>query len=264
MNPTSPRLHVPIAAFVVLILGAAFWCVPRLSATPFRALVDRWEGAETFETGIGQNSSFVLRDGSSIELNAQSRVRVAFNGRERAVDLVEGQALFEVAEEARRPFVVRAGDRRILALGTRFDVRLDPRTVQVTLIEGAVRVDHGQVEEARLTPGMQLLATTDAGRGTRGPVGATVRSIDVTRVTAWRNGHVFLDDLTLDAAVAEMNKHSPVQIRLGDRSLSTLRIKGMFRAGQQDAFVAALEQSFPIVAVRHRDREIVVSARRQA
>ena len=250
------------AAAAVLALGVALWIAPDTFTAPVRALADLWQGAETLETGVGQSSSFVLRDGSGLELNARSRVRVAFNGRERRVELIEGQALFEVAKDAHRPFIVHAGDRDIVALGTQFDVRLDQHTVQVTLIEGQVRVDHSRAQEAVLTPGKQLIASRDpVSRREPRTAKPSVRVIDVAKVTAWRDGHVYLDDLTLDAAVAEMNKHSPVQIRLGDATLASLRINGMFRAGQQEAFVSALEQYFPIDAHRREDREIVLSAR---
>jgi transmembrane sensor len=90
-----------------------------------------------------------------------------------------------------------------------------------------------------------------------------VRSVDVAKVIGWHNGRVFLEDLTLGDAVAEMNRHSPVQIRVDSPQLERLRVNGMFRAGEQDAFAAALESYFPITAQRNGDTEIILTARRK-
>lgn len=288
------RLAWAAAAACVLALGAALW---RMSAgewalAPLNDLVARFSGTESYATGIGQRSTFVLEDGSSVELNAQSKINVAFTKSQRNVELVQGQALFDVAKNPLRPFIVHAGDRRIIAVGTQFDVRLDTRSVQVTLIEGKVRVVEGEASagsnEILLTPGKQLVAKLQNSRSrrarTEGEGGADdparaagsalrdgsaqppeaeysdiVRDVDVAKVTGWQSGRVFLEDLSLEDAVAEMNKYSSTQIRLGDPSLAGLRVNGMFMAGAQQAFVTALESYFPIVAERRGEKEIVLT-----
>ncbi len=215
------------------------------------ALAVRFAGAEIYATGIGERSTFTLADGSTVELNAQSRIQVHYSESQRRVELVKGQVLFNVAKNTSRPFVVRAGNRNIVAVGTRFDVRLDPGSVQVTLIEGKVRVEQQSAQRqdaVLLTPGKQLLA-----RSGRAP---SVRSIDVAKVTGWHDGRIFLDDLPLAEAVAEMNKHSAVQIIVDDPALAQWRVSGMFRAGGQEAFVNALEEYFP-VAVQHRGGQTI-------
>ncbi len=262
---------------------------------PLRDLAARLTGTEIYATGTGQRSTFTLEDGSTVELNAQSRIQVDYSESQRSIELIEGQALFNVAKNPRRPFVVRAGNRNIVAVGTQFDVRLDDRSVQVTLLEGKVRIerqDEGNVstdtnpvsgsDEILLTPGKQLLAKLNSplavdrserhsnagGESLPGEKPAqwdgevSVRDIDVTKVTGWRDGRIFLDDLPLTEAVAEMNKHSTVQITVADPALAQLRVNGMFKAGEQEAFVTALEDYFPI-AVQHRGRqEMVLTARR--
>ena len=88
-----------------------------------------------------------------------------------------------------------------------------------------------------------------------------VRDIDVAKVTGWRDGRVFLEDRSLEDAVQEMNKHSVVQIHVSDESLAHIRVDSMFRAGEQEAFVTALEAYFPISAQKRGDHEIVLSPR---
>jgi hypothetical protein len=61
---------------------------------------------------------------------------------------------------------------------------------------------------------------------------ALVRTIDVGKVTGWRDGRIYLEDLALTDAAAEMNRHSPVQISVDDPQIAQLRVNGMFRAGE--------------------------------
>jgi transmembrane sensor len=257
------------------------------------------EVGERYMTQVGQRSTVTLRDGSTVELNAKTLITVAFTPTQRSIELVDGQALFHVAKNAQRPFVVRAGDREILAIGTAFDVRRDATSVRVTLVEGRVAVSRepadpaassgshqmlaaqlaskspprnsssnrpqtaplptGNVEsavvaEVFLEPGQQLFAQGASGE-------SVVQSVDVQKVIGWRDGRVTLEDSTLADAVAEMNRHSPVQIRLQSRQLAALRVNGVFRAGEQEAFVTALESYFPIAVQRRADAEIVLTER---
>ena len=250
-----------------------------------------------YETGTGQRSISTLQDGSSVELNAQTRISVLFSKNARNVELVYGQALFHVAHDPHRAFIVRAADREITAVGTQFDVRLDASSVRVTLLEGKVKVSRepafaspsGEATQAQasvqavarisyLSPGQQLVArvsgemstiNTGAAAGLAPapsastlPTDTLIRDVDVSKVTGWRNGRIFLEDLPLPAAVAEMNRHSPVQISAQNAELARFHVNGMFRAGEQEAFVTALEEYFPIEARRLGDTQIVLSLRR--
>jgi transmembrane sensor len=316
------RLWVSAAVASVIAFGicAALWRTATVEwlRAPLYQLVGRLTETE-YATGIGQRSTLTLDDGSTVDLDAQSRIKVAFSEYRRDVELSEGQVMFNVAKNPRRPFIVRAGNREIIAVGTQFDVRLDSRSVQVTLIEGKVRVQRsssslstlsesarpggemalGTAETVTLTPGKQLIAKLDSlhVRGGGGASGggkvripaqaedsyssasstragngegsassenenendSVVRSIDIAKVTGWREGRVVLDDLSLEDAVAEMNKYSSTQIIVTDPALVGLRVTGMFKAGGQQAFVTALESYFPIVAQRHGEKEIVLT-----
>jgi transmembrane sensor len=223
--------------------------------------------ATLYETGTGQRSIRTLQDGSSVELNAQTQIKVVFTESARNVELLYGQALFHVAHDVGRPFIVRAADREITAVGTQFDVRLDSRSVRVTLIEGKVKASKSSgTEGIYLAPGQQLITRlpgTHVETDSASEATALVRTIDVAKVTGWRDGRIFLEDLTLTDAVAEMNRHSPIQISVADPKIARLRVNGMFRAGEQEAFVTALEQYFPIAAQEHGDSEIILTSRKK-
>jgi transmembrane sensor len=316
-RPWNWQRRLAVAAVLAMLALGALVCIEQYALAPAMTMNKLWALAkgwapgatsERYATQIGQRSTVALRDGSTIELDAQTQIRVAFTQAQRLIELTNGQAIFHVAKNVQRPFVVRAGDREILAIGTAFDVRRDAGSgsVRVTLIEGKVAVSREQqpldsstsvashrAEAAALAarshraaagpaaaqanripttgplrdgsalehgapiflqPGEQLLANESSAE-------TLVQSVDVQQVIGWREGRVMLEDLTLPEAVAEMNRHSPVQIRLQSPQLETLRVNGVFRAGEQEAFVAALESYFPIAVAHHGDTEIVLSAR---
>ena len=307
---SARRWTIPLAtaaALAVVVFGTAAW-VERAGISPARPLrtLLTWvqqagskETGEEYVTRVGQRTVVTLRDGSTVELNAKTAMKVVFTPDQRLIQLVGGQALFHVAKNAQRPFVVRAGDREILAIGTAFDVRRDATSVRVTLIEGKVAVSRESPAEASvdssservpaarhsspspaarlisaqpvlptrdgtaasqhgfevfLEPGQQLIAQESSGE-------AVVQPVDVQKVIGWRDGRVAFEDFTLGAAVEEMNRHSPVQIQLRSPELAALRVNGVFRAGEQEAFVTALESYFPIVAQHRGEGEIVLTAR---
>ena len=93
-----------------------------------------------------------LEDGSRIELNARSRLRVTYSKSLRTVELYDGQALFQVAKDASRPFLVKSGEATVRAVGTQFDVyRKDDHTT-VTVLEGRVAVYAPELREAARDP----------------------------------------------------------------------------------------------------------------
>jgi len=99
-----------------------------------------YAGRNTYTTRIGEQRSILLADGSTIDLNARSKVRVHLDDHARRIELVEGQALFRVAKDKTRPFIVFANATRVRAVGTQFDVNQRKRGVIVTVVEGSVAV----------------------------------------------------------------------------------------------------------------------------
>ena len=205
-----------------------------------------------YETAVGERKSFTLDDGSVITLNTRSRVETRFSRSSRDLTLVAGQANFRVAHEASRPFVVVAGDRQVTALGTVFDVRLEGDDVRVVVVQGHVAVQRrpqGRLIDAVLNERREL--APGQSYSTRGehlfqPV--SVRTVDVNETVLWEEGRVAFNDVPLTEAVAEMNRYSAGVLVVADPSMRKLRISGVFRTDQSQAFVNAVKEYFPIEA----------------
>jgi transmembrane sensor len=89
-----------------------------------------------------------LADGSTVDLNARSSIRVEFSNSERRIELLDGQALFQVAKDKERPFIVRSGDATVRAVGTQFDVYRKSSGTTITVLEGRVAV-YSDVHQAQ-------------------------------------------------------------------------------------------------------------------
>ncbi len=190
-----------------------------------------------------------LPDGSRLTLDVQSEALAKFGGGERIVTLVRGRAYFDVAPREAQPFSVVADDRRVIALGTRFDVRLGPGELTVTLVEGKVSVgpSDGSARPVELSPGEQFVEKDGS---------AVVRKLIQGRgdATSWARGQLTFDDVTLQEAVAEVNRYSKTKITISSPSVASLRISGEFRAGDAGRFAETVAELHPVRAVRTDDR----------
>lgn len=191
--------------------------------------------APTYSTAVGEQVSARLEDGSRVQLNTDTRLRVRFTGGVRRVELLRGQAFFEVAHDTARPFIVAAGSTEVRAVGTRFDVRREPGEVRVTLAEGKVAVHDraGGGRDWTLTPGQSL----DLGVRAKltGPT-----TVDVPATTAWTTGRLAFHDVTLADAVTEINRYTRDKIVLGAGVPADRKVSGVFPTGDTGDFLAAV------------------------
>lgn len=216
------------ASLAVLVLAAVWLWSPVLIS-----------GRQNFHTAVGQTQTVMLPDGSAVTLDTDSVMRVHLTAGERRIQLDRGRAFFRVAHDASRPFRVVAAGRTVTALGTVFEVRADPRRFEVTLVEGRVRVEEppkratARPAAVELTPGAQLVATANSNWA--------VAETDVARETSWLDGRLAFDNDPLSAVIAEMNRYSDKKIVIRDPTVANTPVLGVFKAGDVDAFVAAVE-----------------------
>ncbi|MBI1686105.1 FecR family protein [Caulobacter hibisci] len=223
--PPAPRRSPVLARRAVLAgVGVAAVGLGWLALAP-----------EVYATGIGETRTLHLDDGSSILLDADSRIRVHLEGRKRKATLVRGRAFFRAATDPVKPFVVSADGREIVGDGgDAFDVSVNGAAVAVTSVEGQVLVmEAGQ-------PSSRLIAMAGQRIVMAGEAAPRREAADVQAATAWRFGQAVFDDQTLAAAIAEMNRYSRRRIVLSEPGLEDLRISGVYKAGDNEAFARSV------------------------
>lgn len=200
-----------------------------------------------------------LDDGSTLELNAASAVRVQFTAAERRVKLHAGEAHFAVAHDTARPFIVSAGDIAVRAVGTAFNVRYAADGgVEVTVTEGKVRVGQaGPASSASesaplVSAGQRIFLPKHAPL----PAVETVDSAALRAALAWQSRLAYFAEAPLADVVTRFNSRSRVQLILADEKLADRRIGGTFALDEAEAFVRLLERDGEIVGERRGETEI--------
>jgi transmembrane sensor len=205
-----------------------------------------------FQTAIGEQVAVLLPDGSSFNLNTNSRVDVDYSQRSRIVRLERGEAYFKVAHDAQRPFWVHAGDRWVRAVGTAFNVYLRPSGVQVTVSEGTVNVvdavgrksppsDASYAKSAAaVTAGEQADAQGNAD------VIRALNTAELSRLLAWRKRSLYFQDEPLGNVVNELMRYTPLKIEVVDESLRRLPVGGTFQTSPEgaEALLKMLQDGF--------------------
>ncbi|MCJ2186706.1 FecR family protein [Novosphingobium beihaiensis] len=211
---------------------------------------------ESFSTQRGEVREVRLADGSTLHINTDSEVRVAYSENRRLLRLVRGEASFDVAHDKARPFDVEAGDTVTRAVGTQFTIRRHRDDVELTVTEGIVSVSDGTGQEARVA----------AGHGARIRPGAIAASAldsrTIARRTAWQGRMLEFDGLTIGEAVAEFNRYRAAPIVVADPKIASLRVGGRFGLSESDKFLEALQSGFGLDVSPGADGSVKITSGR--
>jgi transmembrane sensor len=238
-----------------------------------------------YTTGIGEQHRITLPDGSIVELNAQSQVRVRYAEHLRDVDLISGEALFHVTHNPARPFTVHTDRTNIRAIGTQFDVYRKATGTIVTVLEGTVAVEDGTrpdngsgvapptsepdagersssssmrasaIPRSLLTAGDQAIISGQAAVKQAEP--------NVQAATAWTQGHLVFHATPLEEVASEFNRYNPRQLVIRDPELASFKVTGIFSSTDPSSLILFLEAR-PGIVVTETDHDILVSRTAQS
>lgn len=177
-----------------------------------------------------------LKDGSTVLLNTETKIRVLYDKGQRIVALLKGEAYFSVARDDRRPFVVEVDGRRLSTAQAGFRVRkLDQAPIDVLVSQGVVEVGSSKVKLAGNT---RFLLSDGAQRP------QAIAPETVTRELAWREGKLAFEGETLQQAVAVFARYSDTKIQIGDPALAREPVTGLFAANDPVGFSRAIARVF--------------------
>jgi len=234
----------------LFIYSAAATLLLAMGLTAF--MPNGWLGIpHTYVAEKGDRQTVTLADGSRIELNTESEVRVHFNHWQRSVEIIKGEAFFTVNHDAERPFEVRAGSGRIRDIGTAFEVYIKPEHVIVAVQEGIVEVQASGKRE--LTAGQQL-AFSNSGEF------QALQAQDVAGLTAWRQGNLIFRNRRLDDVLAEVGRYHDTRVRLQNETLGKLRVSGTFHTAELGDTLNAIAAILPVNIDHVGTHEIVLKS----
>lgn len=247
---TRTAFKIAVAAAVVLLVIGGLLIMPR----PVQ-----------YATGIGEQRTVSLADGSSVELDAVSRIRVDFSAHERRVDLLEGQALFRVAKNAARPFVVVSGGTRVRDVGTQFDVNRNLSGTIVTVIEGLVSVAYSSQATAAPSPIPLSLRPIEVGAGEQIVVAPHMtprpEPANIMTATAWTRNELIFQSTALPQVAAEFNRLNARQLVIEGSQLQGFHVSGVFPALDPASLPRFLQflRAQPGIKVIEADDRIIVT-----
>jgi len=227
-NRASPWARwVAAAGVVALVAGAASW---------------RFLSAERYETGIGEQRSVVLDDGSVVTLNTSSDIEVRLAKDRRTVELLSGEALFQVAHDSARPFDVVAGKTIVRAVGTQFDIDRRASSTTVTVVEGKVAVFTESNQGARAPASRAADLAVAAGEQVIVAPNARPHAAhaNIAMATAWTQRKLVFEHRPLGEVADEFNRYNRERIEIQSAQLRDQEITGVFEANNPESFMTFL------------------------
>ena len=245
-------------ARLLLLAGTASVVAAVLALSWTRALAPAEEGIVA--TAVGEQRSLALDDGSVIDLNTQTAIRLHLDASERRVDLLKGEAFFEIAHQQGRRFVVKAGATEVHVLGTKFNMhRQGDRTATVTVLEGRVLVKHADGERFGEPAGSKApnplpsadakeRASVELTEGQQAHIDLVESTIEQTstnprNAVAWKHRRMIFEDASLAEVVAEFNRYNTRRLRVDDPTLSQLRLNGVFQPHDPESLLQYLRRA---------------------
>jgi len=188
---------------------------------------------EEITAPAGQRALIKLHDGTTVWLNARSKLRYPnhFN-KERRVEL-EGEAFFEVKENKELPFIVSTEKLDIEVLGTHFNVFAykAQNEFSTSLLEGSVQIydpkDRSRVLLLEPNERAELIGNK-----------LTKKSFSSKDFLLWKDGIYAFDDISFSEIIKKLELYYDTQITVNNDLLSSYKFSGKFR--QRDGVESVL------------------------
>jgi transmembrane sensor len=265
-------------------------------ATAAAALLAVWlsglSASYTVATGQGERRELTLSDGSVVQVDPETGLRVSFDRKLRQIDLQRGRARFRVAKNPSRPFLVRAGGTVVRAVGTEFGVEHRSQGIVVTVAEGRVAVMPHNTEPfplagpgpsgvpanvpeavtgeaapaadgAKAQAARPIVLVSSGQQITVSPSGSAqaVREVNAERELSWAEGRLSFENDSVATVVETFNRYNHLQIHVADSTLARRTMSGVFSASDPESFVAFL-RSTTSVTVERSGRDITIASAR--
>jgi len=264
-----------IAAAVLLAVFVGLWSATGGSLNPWGVDAPEMSLASQgiYETAIGDHSTVELSDGSRLDMNTNSRVRVLYSDSQRLIFLERGEINIEVTPDKSRPLSVVVGDRFIRAVGTAFNVRLNSsQEIELVVSHGKVLVGvrpeqpGGARNQQTLNTGMDdsglmvekggFVVLSDAT-----PEVETLAPEEIEVRLSWAEGNLIFRGEPLAEIVDEISRYTTVEFVFLDEDIKTVRVAGLFKSGDVAGFLATLQSNFNIVYEEIDDDRITLKSK---
>jgi transmembrane sensor len=230
------------AGFILLFLGYYFLNVRDTS--PLAPQKPVWEVV----TRNGSKSNIQLPDGSSVWLNAGSRLTYdSLYGTSLREVTLSGEAYFDVVRNPNKPFIIHTGKINIRVLGTIFNVKSYPgeRTIETSLIKGTIEVSFPSQPSKKIilkanqklvidtTETISNYKTNQVANAPFPPARiqhlSRIGADSVIAETGWMQNRLYFNDMSFHELLKSMERKYGVSFQVADAALDTIHFTGSFQ-----------------------------------
>jgi transmembrane sensor len=257
------RRMVSIAA--IFLIGISIWWVLKPNQP---TLNPKAESLNQIVTKPGNRTHVILRDGTKVWLNADSKLTYAndFNGRTREVNL-SGEAFFDVVSNPDIPFIIHGNKVTLKVTGTSFNVRDYPGELksETSLMSGKleVRLNEDPLQVFYLKPNEKItLKSSEVNEVTPLSQRELLKVVKPRLIpefssiridpesnrpieSAWVNDQLVFSDESFREVADKMEKWYGVKIVFAYEELESLRFGGKFKNENLTEALMALQYASP-------------------
>lgn len=248
-KPARRRMYA-VAASVAAVLAVGIFLFGRFGS-----------GVEgdgiAFQTERGQLKEVTLPDGSTVTLNAESKISYIFE-EDRGLRLVflTGEAFFDVVRDTLNPFVVRTDHMDARVLGTKFNISAypDSRAVETTIMEGRVALSIHGLDADPVEVTADDRATLIKGGGS-----FRLDRVDASLIGQWMDGTLVFREALLGDIAGKLERYYDIPVELSGDGLYNMVYTATFDKGTPVEKILELFAFTSPIDYRVTDDRIVIT-----
>lgn len=222
----------------------------------WHTFTNRLEFAHTMVTPIGMMREYTLNDGTTLYLDTDTHVSVAYYPHQRLVTLHQGQIVLHVSKDTQRPLWVDTKNVQVRVTGTRFEVRHVDENVRVSVEEGSVDIFYKRPQDKSTLKLASLHEKEQILLDERGFVQAHTY-LHNDSVAPWRGGRLVFDKTPLKDIVKEFQRYGVEQISIKNSQIALMTLSGSFEIERFASFIELLPRVLPAKVI-HDKNQIVI------
>jgi transmembrane sensor len=207
-----------------------------------------------YQTAYGETRSITLPDGSSVVLNANSKLTVFsdWNEQPEREIMLDGEAFFSVVHKTNnQPFkVITAEGVTVEVLGTTFNVYNRTNGTKVVLNSGQIRLNlpTEQSETVLMKPGEMVEYKEQHYKK---------RAVNPQLYSAWTNNKIILDHTSLGEMVYMLRDSYGLEVKVSDIKLLEETVSGSMPLGDPEVLLSQMAKAFQL-KIKRENNVIVV------
>jgi ferric-dicitrate binding protein FerR (iron transport regulator) len=209
----------------------------------------------TYTAEYGQTRSVRLNDGSEVELNANSRLKVRNTwglAMQREVWL-KGEGFFSIARQPdHQKFTVHTDQLTVEVLGTKFNVAQRRNRTTVVLSEGKVKLtaNAGRRQSLLMQPGDFIELSAKDTTFNR-------KTVIPEKYTVWKENELFFENAPLPEVLQKVEDYYGIKIILQDTSVAGKRFTSSLPNNNLDVVLKSIASVYQLEVSRKQDRIIL-------